>query len=59
MGKYAPEMLIGVMATIQNIALIAACAYTVTTLYRLSRSWHCLWALLMLTLLCFPKFIRD
>jgi hypothetical protein len=57
--KYLPEMLMMVMATLQNIVLFCACAWTVVTLYRLSHSWHCLWALLMLTMMVSKRFVRD
>lgn len=57
--KYAPEILMAILAFLQNIALITACAWTVVTLYKLSGSWHSLWALLMLLLMVAPRFIRD
>lgn len=59
MDKYTPEVLIGLMVMVKNIALIAACAWTTVTLYKLSGSWHCLWALLMLLAMGSYKFVRD
>lgn len=59
MDKYAPEVLIAALHTAKNITLILACAWTVLNLYRLSGSWHALWALLMLLGLSSYKFIRD
>ncbi len=57
--KYAPELLIGLMATVKNIVLIVTCAWTTVKLYQMSNSWHCLWALLMLLGLSSYKFVRD
>lgn len=57
--KYAPEMLMAILAFLRNIALIAACAWTVVRLYQASGSWHSLWALLMLLFMVAPRFIRD
>lgn len=59
MGKYAPEVILGFFATLVNITLIVACAWTVVSLYRLSGSWHCLWALLMLCFIGSYRFVRD
>jgi hypothetical protein len=59
MEKYTPELLFGLMILAKNIVLIVACAWTTTTLYRMSGSWHCLWALLMMLAYGVPKFIRD
>ena len=59
MDKYTPEVIMAALAMTKNIALICACAWTVVTLYRLSNSWHCLWALLMLLFLSSAKFTRD
>jgi len=59
MGKYAPEVLLGLFAMLKNITLIVACAWTVVSLYRLSGSWHCLWALLMLCFMGSYRFVRD
>lgn len=59
MEKYAPELLLGVMVMVKNIVLIIACAWTTVTLYKLSGSWHCLWALLMLLFMGSYKFVRD
>jgi hypothetical protein len=57
--RYTPELLFKLMSTVQNIVLIAVCGWTVTTLYAMSGSWHCLWALLMLGLFSTGSFIRD
>lgn len=54
-----PELLLGIMVMLKNITLILACAWTTVTLYKLSGSWHCLWALLMLLFMGSHKFIRD
>jgi hypothetical protein len=59
MEKYTPELLLGMMVMVKNIVLIAACAWTTVTLYKLSGSWHCLWALLMLLAMGSYKFVRD
>ena len=59
MEKYAPEMLIGLMVLVKNIVLIIACAWTVVSLYKLSGSWHSLWALLMLLAMGSYTFHRD
>jgi len=59
MDKYTPEVLMMLMGTIKNIAIACACAWTVVNLYRLSGSWHCLWALLMLLFMSSMKFTRD
>ncbi len=59
MDKYTPEVVMMVLMIVKNIALIGACAWTVVSLYKLSGSWHCLWALLMLLFLSSGKFIRD
>lgn len=59
MEKYTPELLLGLLATAKNIALIVACAWTTTRLYQMSGSWHCLWALLMLLATSSHKFVRD
>lgn len=59
MDKYAPEVLLGLLAILKDITLIVACAWTVASLYRLSGSWHCLWALLMLFFLGRYRFVRD
>ena len=57
--EYAPEVLFGLMILVRNIALIAASAWTITTLYQMSGSWHCLWPLLMLFGMGQVKFVRD
>lgn len=57
--EYAPEVLFGLMVLFKNIALIVACAWTITTLYQMSGSWHCLWSLLMLLFTGGVKFVRD
>lgn len=59
LGNYAPEVLFGLMALVSNLVLIVACAWTVTTLYGMSGSWHSLWALLMLLLTRTVDFVRD
>jgi len=59
MEKYTPEIIYGVLGLVQNLALIAATAWTVVTLYKLSGSWRSLWALLMLLGLGSQQFIRD
>lgn len=59
MEKYTPEVLFGLMHMARNIALIVATAWTVVNLYKLSGSWHSLWALLMLAFLANQHFIRD
>lgn len=59
MEKYTPELLLGLMVLVKNIVLIVACAWMVTSLYQMSRSWHCLWALLMLMAIGSYKFTRD
>ncbi len=40
MEKYTPELLLGLMVMVKNIALVVACAWTTVTLYKLSGSWH-------------------
>lgn len=59
MDKYTPELLLGLMVMTKNIVLIVACAWTTVTLYKLSGSWHALWALLMLLFIGSYKFVRD
>lgn len=59
MNKYTPEILLGLMVMAKNIALIAACSWTTVTLYKLSGSWHSLWALLMLFAIGSYRFTRD
>lgn len=59
MEKYTPELLFGLMVMAKNIALIAACAWTTVTLYKLSGSWHSLWALAMLLAMGSYRFARD
>lgn len=59
MEKYTPELLLGLMVMVKNIALIGACAWTTVALYKLSGSWHSLWALLMLLAMGSYKFVRD
>lgn len=59
MDKYVPEVLLGLFAMLKNITLIVACAWTVVSLYKLSGSWHCLWALVMLCFLGSYRFVRD
>jgi hypothetical protein len=49
--KYTLEVLFGLMSMLLNITLIVSCAWTTVRLYEMSRSWHCLWALLMLLLM--------
>lgn len=46
MDKYTPEVVIAAMHMAKNIPLILACAWTTVTLFKLSGSWHALWALL-------------
>ncbi len=57
--NYAPEILFGLMALVSNLVLIVACAWTVTTLYGMSGSWHSLWGLLMLLVTRTVNFVRD
>ena len=59
MDKYTPELLLGLMVMTKNIVLIVACAWTTVTLYKLSGSWHSLWAILMLAFIGSYKFVRD
>lgn len=59
MDKYTPELLIALMVMVRNIVLICACAWTTVTLYKLSGSWHCLWALMMLLATGSYTFVRD
>lgn len=59
MDKYTPEVVIAAMHMAKNITLILACAWTTVTLFKLSGSWHALWALLMLLGLSGYKFVRD
>lgn len=59
MEKYAPEVLLGLFATLYNVVLVIACAWLTATLYQRSGSWHCLWALLMLLALKSYRFVRD
>lgn len=59
MEKYTPEMMIGLMVLVKNIILICASAWTTVTLYKLSSSWNCLWALTMLLFIGNQKFIRK
>lgn len=59
MGTYTPEILYAFFVLVRNLALIAATAWTVVNLYKLSGSWHSLWALLMLLGLGSATFIRD
>lgn len=59
MEKYRPEILLGLMAMTKNIVLIMACAWTTVSLYKISGSWHALWALLMLFFMGSYKFVRD
>lgn len=57
--KYLPEMLAGVWATVINVVLIAATAWTTVKLFDLSGSWNSLWAMLMLLGKMNYRFKRD
>lgn len=57
--KYTPELLLGLMVVLKNVVLIVACAWTTTTLYKMSGSWHALWALSMLLFMGSYRFVRD
>jgi hypothetical protein len=58
--RYVPELLMGLMVTAQNIALIVASAWATVKLYGMSRSWHCLWVWLFGVLsLARYTFTRD
>ncbi len=59
MEKYTPEILLGLMVVVKNIVLIAATAWTTVTLYKISGSWHSLWAMLMLLAMGSYRFVRD
>ena len=59
MQKYKTELILGLATITKNAVLVAACAWTVVSLYELSGSWHSLWALAMLGFLTSYKFKRD
>jgi hypothetical protein len=59
MKNYTPEIISMALASLKNIVLICACAWTTVELYKLSGSWWSLLALLMLMFLSGMKFIRD
>lgn len=59
MNDYTPELITFALSTLQNIVLIIACSYTTIQLFKLSRSWWSLLALLMLLGLSMGSFIRD
>ncbi len=59
LDKYDPEMLTFLLSSLKNGFLIFACSVTILGLYYFSRSWHSLWAILMLLGLVSGSFNRD